>query len=131
MSGNRYLLDTNAIIFLLNGTCALGDLLARAEWIGISIISKLEFLCFDGLTDADRQGFLNFCDRVDVVDITDSDEALISVVVDLRSHHELKLPDAVIAASTLVNEAVLVTADSHFSRIVGLELMDPNEKNTE
>jgi len=44
MRGERYLLDTNAIIALLQGNQQLIQLLQDAEWIGISIISQIEFL---------------------------------------------------------------------------------------
>lgn len=39
MSGNRYLLDTNAIIALLQKDSNLIQLLQDAEWSGISIIT--------------------------------------------------------------------------------------------
>ncbi len=38
MSGNRYVLDTNAIVSLLQGNA---QLLQKADWIGISIISQI------------------------------------------------------------------------------------------
>ncbi|MFY7805843.1 MAG: hypothetical protein ACOVQ7_20735 [Limnoraphis robusta] len=41
MSGNRYLLDTNAIVALLQGTTQLVQLLRNADWIGISVISQI------------------------------------------------------------------------------------------
>jgi predicted nucleic acid-binding protein len=46
MSGNRYLLDTNAIVALLQGNKRIIQLLLNANWIGISIISQIEFLVF-------------------------------------------------------------------------------------
>ena len=48
MSGNRYLLDTNAIVALLQGNAQLVQLLQNADWIGISVISQIEFLAFSG-----------------------------------------------------------------------------------
>ncbi len=50
MNGKRYLLDTNAIIALLNGHEELGNLLASADFVAISVISRLEFLSFAGIT---------------------------------------------------------------------------------
>jgi len=46
MSGERYLLDTNAIVALLQGNVRLVQLLRQAEWIGISVINQIEFLVF-------------------------------------------------------------------------------------
>lgn len=45
----RYLLDTNAVVALLQGHTGLGQHLSDAEWVGISIITQLEFLAFPGL----------------------------------------------------------------------------------
>ncbi|MDJ0596300.1 MAG: hypothetical protein QNJ72_41030 [Pleurocapsa sp. MO_226.B13] len=66
MSGNRYLLDTNAIIALLQKDSDLIQLLQDAEWIGISVISQIEFLAFSGLSKADIKLFLQFLQRVEV-----------------------------------------------------------------
>lgn len=49
MSGNRYLLDTNAIVALLYGNPQLFQVLQNADWIGVSVISQIEFLAFSGL----------------------------------------------------------------------------------
>ncbi len=49
MSGNRYMLDTNAIVSLLQGSSQLIQLLQGAVWIGVSVISQIEFLAFSGL----------------------------------------------------------------------------------
>ena len=52
MSGShRFLLDTNAIVSLLAGNRKLSALLDHADYVGISVISYLEFLAFDGLSD--------------------------------------------------------------------------------
>ena len=46
MSGRNFILDTNAIVALLKGDSGIANILFDAEWIGISIISYLEFLAF-------------------------------------------------------------------------------------
>lgn len=67
MSGNRYLLDTNAIIALLQKDSDLIQLLQDAEWIGISVISQIEFLAFSGLSKADIKLFQQFLQRVELI----------------------------------------------------------------
>jgi predicted nucleic acid-binding protein len=52
MNGRRFILDTNAFISLLKGNSAVLKFLEHADWIGISIISRIEFLSFRGLSDA-------------------------------------------------------------------------------
>ena len=46
MSGNRYFLDTNAIVQLLAGNPDVIDILSGASYIAISVICELEFLSF-------------------------------------------------------------------------------------
>ncbi len=118
MSGKRrFLLDTNAVVSLLSGNRNLAELLEAAEYVGISVITYLEFLAFDGLSDSDRACFTEFCERIEVVALTHDDSGLMKLALDLRSRHRLKLPDAVIGASALSRNATLITNDSHFSGI--------------
>jgi len=55
MNGNRYILDTNAIVALLKGNNNLLNIAHKAEWIGISVVSYLEFLAFPDLSQQDKQ----------------------------------------------------------------------------
>ena len=38
-------------------------------------------------------------------------------LIELRTKHRLKLPDAIIGATALSRKAVIITNDSHFSAI--------------
>ncbi|MEQ8975658.1 MAG: type II toxin-antitoxin system VapC family toxin [Coleofasciculus sp. C1-SOL-03] len=120
MSGNRYMLDTNAIVALLQGNLQLVQLLQNASWIGISIISQIEFLVFSGLTEADRQLFQQLVQRVEVVGLPAGDTTLIEKIIEIRQQYHLKLPDATIAAIAIQNGASLVTADQEFSKVTQL-----------
>jgi len=118
MSGKRrFLLDTNAVVSLLSGNRHLAELLESAEYVGISVVTYLEFLAFDGLSDSDCACFTEFCERIDVVALTHEDRGLVKLALDLRSGHRLKLPDAIIGATALSRNATLITNDSHFSGI--------------
>jgi tRNA(fMet)-specific endonuclease VapC len=123
MSGSRYLLDTNAIVAVLQGNSQLLQLLQNADWIGISIISKIEFLAFSRLSQADRQLFEQFIQRVEVVSLTASDPMLIDQIIQLRQQYRLKLPDAIIAAMALQATANLVTADREFAKVSTLAVI--------
>lgn len=121
MSGEgRYLLDTNAIVSLLDGNHLLSDKLENASWIGISIVSYLEFLALDELPDNDKEAFANFCGRVEIVPLSREDENLIEQALHLRSRHRLKLPDAIIGATALSCDATLLTNDAGFAKVPSL-----------
>ncbi len=124
MSGNRYLLDTNAIVALLQGTPQLIQLLQNADWIGVSVISQIEFLAFSGLSQADRQLFQQFLQRVEVIGLVSSDTVLIEKIIEIRQQFRLKLPDAIIAAMALQNSTSLVTADREFAKVTVLTVIN-------
>ena len=124
MNGNRYLLDTNAIVALLQKDASLIKLLQNAEWIGISVISQLEFLVFTGLTEADKQLFQQFLQRVEVVDLSSQNSFLIDRVILVRQQYRLKLPDAIIAAMAIQHSAKLVTRDVQLNRVAELTVAD-------
>ncbi|AOY79938.1 type II toxin-antitoxin system VapC family toxin [Moorena producens JHB] len=111
MSGNRYFMDTNAIVALLQGNAKVIQLLQNADWIGISVISQIEFLAFSGLAESDRQLFQQFLQRVEVIGLVSIDTGLIEKIIEIRQQYRLKLPDAIIAAMAIQNSASLVTAD--------------------
>lgn len=120
MSGQseRLLLDTNAVVSLLRGHPELLAITKPALWVGISIISEIEFLAFPELTPDDAGLFADFLKRVAVVDLTHQPAMLIERVTGLRRDLRLRLPDAVVVASAIVHDACLVTADR---QLLGLE----------
>lgn len=112
MLGKRYLLDTNALVALLEGHEALIALIEDAEWIGVSVINVLEFLGFDGLTEPDRLIFTDFLSRITVVDLNHADAALMAHITVIRKMRSLKLPDAIVMASAALHQAILLTKDA-------------------
>jgi tRNA(fMet)-specific endonuclease VapC len=122
MSGKRYLLDTNAIIALLQGNQEVIQLLQDSEWIGISIISQLEFLSFSGLTESDHQLFAQLLQQLEVVGLSPDHISLLQLVVELRQKYRLPLPDAIITASAIQSNASLVTADQQLQKLQNIAI---------
>ncbi len=123
MNGRRLLLDTNAIIALLQGNQQVLELTSSIDWIGISIISHIEFLCFSGLTQSDRDLFAQFLNRVEIIGLHSGEQQLIERAVEIRRSFRVKLPDAIVAASALSHDAILVTADRQLSSIKDLSVL--------
>ena len=112
MSGEgRYVLHTNAIVSLLGGNLKLNGVIRNAEWLGMSVISELEFMSYPQLDTEDALLFKAFTNMLEVVDLASSNVALMHSVVDIRKKHKVKLPDAIIVAVTMNFDAVLLTAD--------------------
>lgn len=124
MSGNRYLRDTNAVIALLQSNQKVLQLLQNPDWIGISIISQLEFMAFTGLTESDRQLFNQFLQQVEVVGLQPEQTDLIDLIIQLRQTYRLPLPDIIIAATAIQVNASLLTADKQLKTIQEVTVVD-------
>jgi predicted nucleic acid-binding protein len=54
------------------------------------------------------------------------DQEVTKKVIEIRKAHSIQLPDAIIAATAVVNNLTLWTHNTHdFSNIEGLQLFDP------
>ena len=115
MNGNRYFLDTNAIIQLLKGNDSIHALLKNADFVACSIISELEYLSFGDLSKNDIELFSKFLARIDVIDLRHSQPELKQMIVDSRKNKQLKLPDAIILATSKFLKCRLITADKQLS----------------
>ncbi len=110
----RYLLDTNAIIYLVSGRLAFP--LPEGHY-SVSIITEIELLSFSAISAGEDQKIRDLLLLMDRVHLTD---AVRDETIRLRRNNRLKLPDAIIAASALLQSAVLLTNDQAFSSIDGL-----------
>ena len=117
MNGNRYLLDTNAIIQLLKGNAELGTLVSNADFLATSIIAELEYFSFSDLPESDVLLYRAFKSRIRVFDVPSDDPILTHMVAEARKNFKLKLPDAIIAATARANGLAVLTADDHFKSL--------------
>src|SRR5699024_11723086 len=79
MSGNSLLVDTNIILYFLNGDDTLIPLLEENDLI-ISIITEVELLVYNersGREGKNTQDFLNLCTRLNIT--TDRKERAIPI----------------------------------------------------
>ena len=111
MNGNTFFLDTNTVIALLRGESSIQENIAKATWLGISIITIIEFNSFSALMDEDRHLFQKFSSKVEVVNLSSDDLMLLEEIYSLRRMYLLKTPDAIIVASAKVSHAILFTRD--------------------
>jgi predicted nucleic acid-binding protein len=123
MNGSRLLLDTNAVVAVLRGNKQVLEYVQNASWIGISIITSLEFRCFKDLSSEDQSLFDQFILNVDVIGLTQEDTALIDRILEIRRTSRLKLPDAIVAATCLSRDATLVSADRQFNVVHHLPML--------
>lgn len=104
---------------MLKGQPEITRLANDADFIAISVISRLEFFSFSALTQADKNLFDHFVALVDVVDLSMQNQSLLDAVSAIRINSSLKLPDAIVMASAKSVGATLVTADIKLANYAG------------
>lgn len=125
--GTRYLLDTNTVIYYINEALPISALnfldTELDKEANLSIISKIELLSWQPPTDKSLKPIKDFIDLSIVLPLTD---AIVQKTIEIRRLKKLKLPDAVIAATALVNDFTLISRNkSDFSNIAGITCLDP------
>lgn len=121
----KYFIDTNGIIALLNGNENVQQIINGAEWLGISVISILEFRSYSNLLVEDINLFNTFLQRVFIENIQYPKKTLfIETISSIRISYKLKLPDAIIAASAIYNDVPLISNDAQFNQIKALQTIN-------
>lgn len=119
MSGNNILLDTNAIIAVLDGHSIAKEIINN-NILHISFITELEALSYQKLSTSDRnliQSFLSDCILLEL------NPEIKKNTIDFRVAYKLKLPDAIIAATANYYQLPLVSADKVFSKVKEIEII--------
>ena len=112
MSGNRYFIDTNIAIYLLSGDEAIIDLLNEQD-IYISVITEMELLCYKDLTEKDIIVIKEVIQSCIVIELNQ----MIKDNIRIKKLNKIKLPDAIIASTSLFLNIPLITADLGFKNI--------------
>jgi predicted nucleic acid-binding protein len=126
--GTGYLLDSNIVIGYLSGKIPAPGIAAVADIViavpHISVISQIELLRFPD-TPENEQILVDFVNTAIIHPLSDP---VVHRTIALCKQRKIKLPDAIIAATALTEDFVLVTRNTgDFKNITGLELLNPWE----
>lgn len=126
MEEKGYLIDSNVIIDFLGTSLSEEslDLIKNIFNAGsyISVITVIEVLGFK--TDEQDYSFLKkFIDEFDVVPL---EQTVVNRTIEIRKKRKVKLPDAIIAASAMEKDLILLTRNfKDFDNIDGLKVLNP------
>jgi len=119
MSGNKLLLDTNAVLYVLNGDETLADFLFEKE-LYLSVISEMELLSYKNIDEKEEQAIKAFLSDFLIINIT---EKIKLNAIEVKKTSSMKLPDSIIAATAISLNLPLITSDKHFKNISDLNLV--------
>jgi predicted nucleic acid-binding protein len=119
MNGSDFLLDTNIVLYLLNGDKTLAQLLGT-NTMYISFVTEMELLSFPGLTLEEEQQIKLFIASCHCIDFNQSVKVQ---AVYFRKTYRLKLPDAIIAATAYCTGLTLISADLVIRKVNEITLL--------
>ncbi len=120
MSGaNNYVLDTNIILYLMNGDTTLAGILDDKIPI-ISYITEMELLSFKGISTIEEKKIKAFLEETNIIEMN---PAIKQAAIRIKKESGLKLPDSIIAATADFLSLPLLTADADFNKLKSLSIL--------
>lgn len=118
MSGTKVILDTNALLLYLQGNFIIEYDISE---IGISVITKIEYLVNPDLGAKDLFLFDELERQIKIFFLDKEEDTILKETIKIIKKYKLKLPDAIIAATAIVSNATLFSADDVFTKIYNLK----------
>ncbi len=119
MSGSKLLLDTNIVLYLLGGELDT-DKLPDADFV-ISVITELELLSYPNITDDEIEEIKKFLSEIEIIELNAN---IKSKAIQIRKEYNLKLPDAIITATSQYNDFPLATCDKLLKKVKEIKIAD-------
>ncbi|MDD5528596.1 MAG: type II toxin-antitoxin system VapC family toxin [bacterium] len=125
-----YFFDTNSIIYFLQGYTELDTIFENIKHGKttplLSLITKIELLSFPDLTAKEEMQIRKLLNNFEIVSLNDE---IVEETIKIRKQFHLKTPDAIIAASCIINKGILVTRDQKgFGKVKNLKFLNPFTK---
>jgi predicted nucleic acid-binding protein len=123
---SEYLVDTNILIYHTNGSEVVRKFInenIKETSLNISILTKIEFLGWDKHTPEGLKKCIKLIDHANVYCL---DEDIAEKAIEIKKRVNIKLADAVIAATALFNDFSLVTRNiDDFKMLDELSVVNP------
>ena len=100
--GSRVTLDSNLVIYEFRG---LLEITLPVTNVCVSVITEIELLGYPKLSEVEERQILGLLEKLEVIEL---DRRVTAEAIRLRRETKLKLPDAIIAATAIVENAELV-----------------------
>jgi len=113
MNGFSVMIDTNIAIAILNGDESLVEMLVGKD-VMISFITELELRCKPNLKFSEKKDIQSFIDDCTILEINSS---IKEIAIDIGQTSKIKLPDAIIAATSVFWNLPFFTRDEDFKNI--------------
>ncbi len=129
--GIKYLWDTNTVIYFLQNQFSESasqfiEKTMEDSQPSISVITEIELLCWKTATEEDLEILHSFINTATTLELKD---AVKFKTAEIRKMNKIKLPDAIIAATAIIHNLILITRNvKDFKNINELETINPFEE---
>lgn len=113
MNGSKLLVDTNIILYLLNGNKDIAQILAGRD-IYISFITEIELLSYSQFDKAEEAVIKELLKSCKIIDINSH---IKNTTISIRKKNKLKLPDSIILATSQFLDIPFFTSDKRLKNI--------------
>lgn len=117
MSGIDFLADTNVLLYILEDLPQVEEV--SKHFFAVSVISEIELLGKKDITGQEIEIIKNLLHDCVPLPFTNQ---IKEKTIELKQKYAIKVPDAVIAATSIIYDIPLVTADKGFGKITGLNV---------
>ncbi len=126
MSGNKGLLDSNVIIDASKGIISAQDIVNEYDYLYASIISYVETQSYNFADSEEKELVMQILNSVEIVNLN---KEIADIAIYYRKQKKIKLPDALILATTKHLQADLLTSDvSDFQNIdKSVKIIEPKK----
>jgi predicted nucleic acid-binding protein len=119
MSGKEILVDTNIFLYLLKGNDTLENIL-QGKNIYVSFMTELELIGFKNMIAKEEKQIASLLNECLLISLN---PLIKEQYVSIRRKYQLKLADAIIAATAIASGIPLITADKQFDTVKELQLL--------
>ncbi len=102
------LLDTNIIIYLSKRELSSQEVFFKEDEYAISLVTYMEVLGFEFQNSEEERFVKKLLSYFTILSI---EKEIADQTVELRKKYKIKRPDAIICATAIVNDAILITND--------------------
>lgn len=121
MSGINIVVDTNVLIYLSEGK-SNSNLYLDGNLIYLSVISEMELLGHQRISPKEISFYEKLLGECTIIELL---RPIKEEAIKLRQSMQIKLPDAIIAATSIYLNAPLLTFDKEFAKIKNLDVIIP------
>jgi len=120
VNGIDFFVDTNVLIYIMEGHRVVSDISKYSFSYGISIISEIELLGKKNISQHEIDVIRSLLNDCEIIGLNDT---IKEIAISLKQKYSIKIPDAIIAATAKNFGLPLITADKDFEKIEEVDII--------